>query len=107
MVFSLLAQVDNCAASSHASNPIHFAFPIELFAVPPEVVNDTCTFKMAYVDENSFLGTAYTFIFLPIAAVSVRFAVRRWKRAMIGIDDWCSLAALFFTIAYCITVIVG
>ena len=62
---------------------------------------------MAYVNENGFFGTGYTFIFLSIIAVTVRFSVRSWKKVAIGVDDWFSLLAVVFTIAYCVTVIIG
>ena len=61
----------------------------------------------AYVNEDSIQGAGYTFIFLGIISVGTRFIVRRWKKVSIGIDDYFSLAALVFTISYCITMIIG
>lgn len=62
---------------------------------------------MGYVNEGSVLGTAIAFIVLSIPAVAARFGVRRWKSTPIGADDWLSVGALVFVIAYCITMIIG
>lgn len=75
---------------------------------PPQTSRLENMFPPEYISANRgpvAEGVAWTFLFLQIVFVVLRFISRRHIKAKLGLDDWLILPGLLFCVGMCIVTI--